>query len=35
VWREFKGAPKKSGVLNFAMIVLFLAGLALLVAAGQ
>ncbi len=34
VWREFKGAPKKSGVLNFAMIVLFLAGLALLVAAG-
>ena len=35
VWREFKGAPKKSGVLNFAMIVLFLAGLALLVAAGK
>ena len=35
VWREFKGAPKKSGVLNFARIVLFLAGLALLVAAGQ
>ena len=34
VWREFKGAPRKSGVLNFAMIVLFLAGLALLVAAG-
>ncbi len=35
VWREFKGAPKKSAVLNFAMIVLFLAGLALLVAAGK
>jgi glucose uptake protein len=34
VWREFKGAPKKSAVLNFAMIVLFLAGLALLVSAG-
>ena len=34
VWKEFKGAPKKSAVLNFAMVVLFLAGLALLVAAG-
>ena len=35
VWREFKGAPKKAGVLNFAMIVLFLAGIALIIAAGQ
>ena len=35
VWREFKGAPKKAGVLNFAMIILFLAGIALIIAAGQ
>ena len=35
VWKEFKGAPKKAGVLNFAMIVLFLAGIALIIAAGQ
>ena len=35
VWKEFKGAPRKSGVLNLAMIILFLVGLALLVAAGQ
>ena len=35
VWKEFKGAPRKSGVLNLAMILLFLVGLALLVAAGQ
>ena len=35
VWREFKNAPKKAGVLNFAMIVLFLAGLALIIAAGR
>ena len=30
-----KGAPKKAGVLNFAMIILFLAGIALIIAAGQ
>ena len=35
VWKEFKGAPKKSGALNLAMIILFLVGLARLVAAGQ
>ena len=35
VWKEFKGAPRKSGALNLAMIILFLVGLALLVAAGQ
>ena len=35
VWKEFKGAPKNAGVLNFAMIVLFLVGLALIIAAGQ
>ncbi len=34
VWKEFAGAPKKSVVLNFAMIALFVAGLALLVKAG-
>ena len=27
VWKEFKGAPKKSGALNLAMIILFLVGL--------
>ena len=35
VWKEFAGAPKKSSVLNLAMIVLFVAGLALLVKAGS
>ena len=35
VWKEFKGAPKNAGFLNFAMIVLFLVGLALIIAAGQ
>ena len=35
VWREFKGAPKKAGVLNLAMFVLFLIGLGLIIAAGQ
>ena len=35
VWREFKGAPKKAGVLNLAMFVLFLVGLGLIIAAGQ
>ena len=35
VWKEFKGAPKKAGVLNLAMIVLFLVGIALIIAAGR
>ena len=35
VWKEFKGAPKNAGVLNFVMIILFLAGIALIIAAGQ
>ena len=35
VWKEFKGAPKKAGFLNFAMIILFLVGIALIIAAGQ
>ena len=35
VWREFKGAPKKAGFLNLAMFVLFLAGLGLIIAAGN
>jgi glucose uptake protein len=35
VWREFKGAPKKSALLNLAMFVLFVAGLALVIAAGE
>ena len=35
VWREFKGAPRKSSVLNFAMFILFLAGLGLIIAAGD
>ena len=34
VWREFKGAPQKAGLLNLAMFVLFLAGLGLIIAAG-
>ncbi len=34
VWKEFAGAPKKSAWLNLAMIVLFVAGLALLIKAG-
>ncbi len=34
VWKEFAGAPKKSAVLNFAMFVLFVAGLAVLIKAG-
>ena len=34
IWREFAGAPKKSAVLNFAMFVLFVAGLAVLIKAG-
>ena len=35
VWREFRGAPKSAGFLNLGMIVLFLAGIALLIVAGQ
>jgi glucose uptake protein len=35
VWKEFKGAPKRAGVLNAAMIVLFCVGLALIIAAGR
>ncbi len=35
VWREFKGAPKKAAMLNFAMFALFLAGLALIIKAGN
>ena len=34
VWKEFAGAPRKSGVLNFLMFVLFVAGLAALIKAG-
>ncbi len=34
VWREFKGAPGKAGVLNLAMFVLFLVGLGLIIKAG-
>jgi glucose uptake protein len=34
VWREFAGAPRKSAYLNFAMFVLFVAGLAVLIKAG-
>ena len=35
VWKEFAGAPRKASLLNLAMIVLFVAGLALLVKAGS
>ena len=35
VWREFKGAPKKAGVLNLAMFVLFIVGLGAIIAAGE
>ena len=34
VWREFKGAPKSAKRLNIAMFVLFVAGLAFVIAAG-
>ena len=34
IWKEFAGAPKKSAVLNFAMFVLFVVGLAVLIKAG-
>ena len=35
IWKEFKGAPGKANVLNALMFVLFLAGLALIIAAGK
>ena len=35
IWKEFAGAPKKSAVLNVAMFVLFVAGLAVLIKAGE
>ena len=35
IWKEFAGAPKKSAALNFAMFVLFVAGLAVLIKAGS
>ena len=35
VWREFRGAPPKANLLNLAMFVLFLAGLGLIIAAGE
>lgn len=34
IWKEFKGAPKLSAVLNAAMFVLFVVGIALLIKAG-
>ena len=34
IWKEFKGAPKSSAVLNLAMFALFVAGLAVLIKAG-
>jgi len=34
IWKEFKGAPKKASLLNLAMFVLFLTGLALIIKAG-
>ena len=34
VWKEFRGAPKKAGTLNFLMFVLFLVGLGLIIKAG-
>ena len=35
IWKEFAGAPKKSTYLNVAMIVLFIAGLAVHIKAGS
>lgn len=35
IWKEFKGAPKASAILNFAMFILFVAGLAFLIRAGN
>ena len=34
IWKEFAGAPRKSSILNLAMFVLFVAGLAVLIRAG-
>ncbi|MGN0847205.1 MAG: multidrug DMT transporter permease [Kiritimatiellia bacterium] len=34
VWREFAGAPRRAGLLNLAMFVLFLVGLGLIILAG-
>ena len=34
IWKEFAGAPRKASVLNLAMFVLFVAGLAVLIKAG-
>ncbi|MCQ2380037.1 MAG: GRP family sugar transporter [Victivallaceae bacterium] len=35
IWREFRGAPKIAHLLNAAMFLVFLAGLVLLIVAGQ
>ena len=35
IWKEFKGAPKRAGLLNLAMFVLFVIGLGLIIRAGQ
>ena len=35
IWKEFEGAPKKAGILNLTMFVLFLAGLGLIIRAGE
>ena len=35
IWKEFAGAPAKSAVLNVVMFVLFVAGLACLIVAGN
>jgi len=34
IWKEFRGAPKAANLLNFAMFVIFLVGLALIIRAG-
>lgn len=34
IWKEFKGAPKKAGVLNLVMFVFFVSGLVVLIVAG-
>ena len=35
IWKEFKGAPKLANALNLAMFVLFVAGLGLIICAGN
>ena len=35
IWKEFKGAPKATGMLNLGMFILFLAGLGLIIRAGM